>query len=161
MKKQVFGRRFKRDRNERKALFKALATSLVLKGRIETTEEKAKAIKPDIDKMISLAKKGKQSTRNFLSQFIYPQAFEKLIFQIVPSFKNRNSGYTRLVRKGIRLSDSASMVVMEWVEGEKIDFLVSKKTKVAKPAKKTEVKTNRTSARIKKPVEKKKRNVKK
>ena len=57
MKKNVFGRKFKRDRNERKALFKSLMSSLILNERIETTEAKAKAIKGDVDKLITRAKK--------------------------------------------------------------------------------------------------------
>lgn len=111
MKKKVFGRRFKRDRNERKALFRSLITSLVIKGKIETTEEKAKAVKGDVDKMITLAKKGQRG----LSKYIFPNAMDKLT-EVLPAFASRNSGYTRLIRKGKRLSDNATMVVMEWVD---------------------------------------------
>ena len=58
MRKNVFGRQLKRDTNERKALFKSLISSLVLTGGIKTTEEKAKAIRGDVDKIITKAKKG-------------------------------------------------------------------------------------------------------
>lgn len=112
MKKKVFGRRLKRDRNERKALFRSLVTSLVLKGKIETTEEKAKAIKGDVDKMITFAKKG---GLNF-SEYIFPNAVEKLTSEIMPAVSGRTSGYTRIVKVGKRMSDSASLVLMEWVD---------------------------------------------
>src|SRR3990167_8433526 len=117
MKKNVFGRRFKRDIKERKALFKSLMSSLVLKERIKTTEAKAKAIKGDVDKLITTVKKNEDNARRFLTKSLSPEALEKLIGKVVPRFKNRQSGYTRIIRLGKRSSDHASMVIMEWVEG--------------------------------------------
>ena len=66
MRKNVFGRQFKRDKNERAALFKGLISSLVLHERIKTTEEKAKAIKGEVDKIITKAKKGDLAARHLL-----------------------------------------------------------------------------------------------
>ena len=117
MKKNIFGRRFKRDIKERKALFKSLMSSLVLKERIKTTEAKAKAIKGDVDKLITTVKKNEDNARRFLTKSLSPEALEKLIGKVVPRFKNRQSGYTRIIRLGKRSSDHASMVIMEWVEG--------------------------------------------
>ena len=70
MRKNVFGRHLKRDTNERKALFKSLISSLVLYGRIKTTEEKAKAVKGQIDKIITRAKKDPENRKCNISGYI-------------------------------------------------------------------------------------------
>lgn len=123
MRKNVFGRRFKRDIKERKALFKSLISSLVLQERIKTTEAKAKAIKGDVDKLITKVKKGKRNGRRFLAKSLSSQALEKLISKIAPRFKNRQGGYTRIIRLPKRVSDHAPLVLMEWVEGVSADRL--------------------------------------
>src|SRR5581483_3117451 len=116
MRKKVFGRKFKRDANERKALFKGLATSLVLYEEIKTTEEKAKAIKGMVDKLVTKAKKKEMASFELLQSFLTPTAAKKLIVDIAPRFTERSGGYTRIVRLGKRLNDGASVVMMEWVE---------------------------------------------
>ncbi|GEM_PF-137834 len=120
MNKNVFGRKLKRDRNERAALFKGLLSSLVLYEKIETTEQKAKAIKGQADKLITTAKKGGPNVHSRLYRFLTPSATQKLVVEITPRFSNRSGGYTRLVRLGRRLSDNASMMLMEWVERPEI-----------------------------------------
>lgn len=166
MKKNVFGRRLKRDKNQRQALFKSLVSSLVLKGRIETTEQKAKAIKADVDKLITRVKKGGNNSQ-FLGSYLFPNAFDKLVLEVVPSFKNRQSGYTRLIRKGRRLSDNATIVVMEWVEREAVTLpaKVAKKKvvkKTVKPAPKKAVRKTTPSLALKtKASRKETKNVKK
>lgn len=117
MRKQVFGRQFKRDKNERKALFKGLLSSLVLKGSIKTTEQKAKSIKGEADKLITKVKKQGQNAKRSLAISLTEEAIKKLIKDITPLFSNRNGGYTRVIRLGRRVTDSASMAVIEWVEG--------------------------------------------
>lgn len=123
MKKHVFGRQFKRDANERKALFKNLLTSLVLAERIETTEAKAKAIKADADKLITKAKialpAGRQDgTHAFrmLEAKVNHNAVVKLIEDLGPRFAARNGGYTRIIKTRRRVADNAPMVILEWVE---------------------------------------------
>lgn len=140
MKKQVFGRKFKRDANERKALFKNLLTSLVLEERIVTSEAKAKAIKSAADKLVTKAKKGGEDALRNLAPDIKHVAAEKLINQIAPRFVTRQGGYTRIIKVGRRIADNSPEVVMEWVEkGEK---LVAKAVKAKKSAaKKAEKKT--------------------
>src|SRR5437899_2053090 len=108
MRKQVFGRRFKRDRNERKALFKGLLSALVIHGRIQTTQEKAKAIKGTAEKLVTKAKKG-MSVANQMQEYLTPQTVKKLITQVAPVFQNRKGGYTRIVKLGRRFNDDASM----------------------------------------------------
>lgn len=120
MKKNVFGRKFKRDINKRKALFKGLLSSLVLNERIKTTEAKAKAIKAEADKLISKARKEKKLAKKLLSVHLHPKAIEKLISEITPRFKDRNGGYVRIIKLGERLSDNARMAVIEWVEKREI-----------------------------------------
>lgn len=116
MKKHVFGRKLKRDTNERKALFKNLLTSLVLEERIKTTEAKAKAIKAQADKLVTKAKKGDGAERA-LHPLVNQEAVDKLVKEIGPRFTKRNGGYTRIVRVGKRrVADNAQMVYIEWSE---------------------------------------------
>jgi len=118
MRKNVFGRRFKRDTNQRKALFKSLLSSLVLKERIKTTEAKAKAVKRDADKIITKAKEKGKDAKRLLSSYLFPNAIDKLMEKIAPRFAKRQGGYTRIVRLGKRVSDNAEMVLMEWTENK-------------------------------------------
>ena len=116
MRKNVFGRQFKRDKNERKALFKALMSSLVLHGRIQTTEAKAKAIKGQIEKLVTKAKNGGLNAHRLIQPFLMPYAVDKMVKEVAPFFKERSGGYTRILRLGRRTHDSAEMVAIEWVE---------------------------------------------
>lgn len=121
MRKNIFGRQFKRDKNERTALFKGLISSLVLHERIKTTEDKAKAIRGQVDKIITKAKsdlakakKGEALARHLLQKQLPKKEIEKLILEIAPRFNGRQGGYTRIIRIGRRFSDNAQMVLMEW-----------------------------------------------
>ena len=138
MKKNVFGRKFSRDTNERKALFRNLISSLVINDRIKTTEPKAKAIKRDVDKFITKVKKNGELARRLLIPVLNSQAVEKLINDVAPRFKNRNGGYTRIIRIGKRFGDDAMEVIMEFTEQPKavaIQATVVKKEKTKKTAK--------------------------
>lgn len=116
MRKNVFGRQLKRDRNERKALFKSLLTSLVLYERIQTSEAKAKAIKGDADKLITKAKKGGLHAYRLVEPDLATVAVKKLLNIIAPRFANRQGGYTRIIRVGKRLKDNSPEVILEWTE---------------------------------------------
>ena len=121
MRKNVFGRQFSRDTNQRKALFKSLISSLILDESIKTTLEKAKAIKGDVDKIVNKAKKGDNRLKvQLLQKHLGTPAMNKLIKDIAPRLKDRSSGYTRLIKLGRRFSDNAAMVLMEWVEKPKV-----------------------------------------
>jgi large subunit ribosomal protein L17 len=154
MRKNVFGRRFKRDKNERKALFKSLMSSLVLEGKIKTTEAKAKAIKGEVDKLITKARKETLLAKKLLGQKLHPKAIEKLIKEVAPRFAKRQGGYTRIIKLERRVGDNAQVVMMEWVEGENLPA-VQKVTK--EPIKKAEEKKEKPvkQVRVKKPVTKK------
>lgn len=166
MKKNVFGRQFKRDANERKALFKNLLNSLVLEERIQTSEAKAKAIRSAADKLVTKAKKGGTDAYRSLDGEVRHVAVEKLINQIAPRFVTRQGGYTRIIKVGRRIADNSPEVIMEWVEkGEKTvktkevkaKKAAKKETKKAAPAKKeakTEVKATAAVAKPKKETQK-------
>jgi large subunit ribosomal protein L17 len=133
MKKHVFGRQFKRDANERKALFKNLLTSLVIEERITTTEAKAKAIKSAADKLVTKAKKGGPDAFRSLTPDVRYDAVEKLINTIAPRFAQRQGGYTRIIKIGRRIADNAPQVVMEWID--RLEIVAEAKTKGAPAAK--------------------------
>ncbi len=116
MRKNVFGRQFSRDTNQRKSLFKSLLSSLILEESIKTTLEKAKAIKGDADKIINKAKRGDEKQKiQLLQRSLGIREMKKVIKDLAPRFKDRTSGYTRIIKLGRRFSDNAPMVVMEWV----------------------------------------------
>ena len=149
MRKQVFGRKFKRDKNERKALFNGLISAMILHGKITTTEEKAKSIKGDVEKIVTKAKKDEATARRLLKGIIKDQELiDKMINEIGPRFKNRAGGYTRVIKTGRRFSDNASMAIMEWVEGEEVVL-------VSNPEKKEVKKIATPKKEVKKPAAKK------
>jgi large subunit ribosomal protein L17 len=125
MRKNIFGRQFSRDTNQRKSLFKSLISSLILDESIKTTVEKAKAIKGDADKIISMAKRGNEKlAHQLLQRSLGKVEIEKVIKDLAPRFSGRTSGYTRIIKLGRRFSDNAPMAIMEWVikkvESEKL-----------------------------------------
>ena len=149
MKKHVFGRKFKRDTNERNALFKGLMSSLVLNEKLETTESKAKAIRGEVDKLVTKAKKDVVLARRLLSPKLSPEALEKMITNIAPRFDKRQGGYTKMVRLGKRFGDDSTIVLVEWTEQRQVAE-VSEETKEVKK----ETKPKRKPVVAKKPVKK-------
>ncbi len=107
-------RKFGRERNQRKALNKALATALIDNGKIKTTQAKAKALSTFADKLVTQALKNNLSSRKFLSQFIGDKAVKKLVSEISPKLKERKGGYTRVIKLGQRKSDGAPMALIEF-----------------------------------------------
>lgn len=154
MKKSIFGKKLKRDTNERKALFKSLITSLVLKESIRTTEAKAKAIKPEIDKLVTHAKKGTNASLQKIHGSLSHIALDKFISNVTPRFKDRNGGYTRIIKIGGRVGDEAKMVILEWVEKSEVPYQKPVKVKKEKKTVKTTSKTKAKTVK-KKPVAKK------
>lgn len=132
MRKHVFGRQLSRDTNERKALFRNLMSELVLHERIQTTEQKAKAIKGNVEKLVTKAKKNGPTARVLISPYLTADATEKMLAQIAPRFADRPGGYTRIMRLDRRLQDNATMVIMEWVERSQQVISKKKQEKSAK-----------------------------
>lgn len=116
MRKRVFGRKLKRDANERKALFYGLMTDLVLKEKIQTTEEKAKAVRGQMEKLITKAKRKEQDAISLLQPYLSTEAVEKVLNDLSLRFKERPGGYLRIVKLGSRFGDNARMAIIEWVE---------------------------------------------
>ena len=116
MRKRKKGRKLSRDRNQRKALLKNLATSFLLHESIKTTEAKAKELSRFIEPFITKAKRNTLSNQRFLAKFFSKEIVKKLIDEIVPRYKDRKGGYTRIIKLGPRKSDSAEMAIIELVK---------------------------------------------
>jgi len=160
MRKNVFGRQFKRDANERKALFKNLLTSLVMHERITTTVEKAKAIHGQADKLVTTAKKGGFSAYRNLEPQVNHDAVVKLMNDIAPRFMTRKGGYTRIIKAHRRIADNAAMAIIEWTDKGSVVAVVDKKSADKEEEKvKSEVKVKtKKEALKKKPAAKKPKN---
>lgn len=108
--------RLGRDQGHRKALLRNQVASLILAGRIETTEAKAKAIRPLVEKMITLGKRGDLAARRQAAAFLNrPEAVQKLFDNVAPKYTDRQGGYTRILKVGPRRGDAAPMSLIELV----------------------------------------------
>src|SRR5215469_1454836 len=113
------GYKLKRDVGARKALLKGLVTSVIEHERVVTTVPKAKAIKPLVEKMITLAKRDTLHARRQAAAFLEtPDAVQKLFDKLGTRFGQRNGGYTRVVRLGWRKGDGAEQAMIELVGSE-------------------------------------------
>lgn len=111
------GRKFGRETDQRRALIKGLATSLVMEERIETTLPKAKELVRYIEKLITKAKKGDLANRRMVIAGLSTQvAAVKLIDQIAPQLTGRTSGHIRVERTRLRVGDGAQMAIVEFVD---------------------------------------------
>lgn len=100
----------------RKALFRSLVTALFEKGKIETTEIKAKEARSLAEKMITLAKRGDLHARRLAAEVVNdPEVLQKLFEEIAGRYTERNGGYTRILKLGPRRGDAAPMVQLELV----------------------------------------------
>ncbi len=113
-----------RDSAGRKALFRDLATDLIINERIETTEAKAKELRSIVEKMITLGKRGDLHARRQAAAFIRREvaneesgqdAIQKLFSDIATRYEERQGGYTRILKIGPRRGDGAPMVIIELV----------------------------------------------
>lgn len=111
------GRKLGRERDQRRALIKGLATSLVMHESIETTLPKAKETSRYIEKLITKAKKGDlASRRQVISKLSTQEAAFKLVDVIAPQLTGRNSGHVRVVRTRLRVGDGAQMATISFVD---------------------------------------------
>ena len=119
MRHRVGGSKLKRPVDARNALLRNLATSVILEERIVTTVPKAKAVKPLVEKMITLAKEHSLHSRRHAAMVLMTPASVKKLFDIIgPKFGQRNGGYTRVVRLGWRKGDGAEQAMLELVGSE-------------------------------------------
>lgn len=111
------GRKLGRQRDQRRALLKGLATSLVVEESIETTLPKAKELVRYIEKLITKAKKGDLANRRTVIAGLSTQvAATKLVDQIAPQLAGRTSGHVRVERTRLRVGDGAQMAIVEFVD---------------------------------------------
>jgi len=117
MRHQKTRNKLSRDSAHRKALLMNLSKELIEHERIKTTEAKAKAVKPEIEKLITLAKRGDlHARRQALSSLAQDKfAVHKLFVDVAPRYAERPGGYTRILKLGPRRSDSTEMVFIELV----------------------------------------------
>jgi len=115
------GFKLKRDISARRALLRGLVTSVIEEERITTTVQKAKAARPLVERMITLAKEDNLHARRRAAAFLLkPAAVEKLFEKLGPRFNQRNGGYTRVVKLGWRRGDGAETAKLELVGSELI-----------------------------------------
>ena len=108
-------KKFGRERNQRIALLKSLAHSLALKGKIKTTEPKAKALRPFMEKLVTLGKKQTLASRRILTSRVGEMAAKKIAGELAETYKERLGGYTRITKLGPRASDASPMAIIEFV----------------------------------------------
>ena len=108
-------RKFGREKNQRVALLRSLAYSLVLKGKIKTTEPKAKELRPYVEKLITLGKKQTLASRRLLERRGGAGAAKKIAGTLSTTYKERAGGYTRITKLTQRVSDGSKMAVIEFV----------------------------------------------
>lgn len=109
------GRKFGRETDQRRALMKALAVNLVRYEKIKTTEAKAKELRPFMEKFITRAKGAGLNDKKLLVARIGGMSAKKLVESIAPKYKDRNGGYTRIVKLPRRKGDGSKMALIEFV----------------------------------------------
>jgi large subunit ribosomal protein L17 len=110
------GRQLGRSKDQRKSLFRNLATELFRHNKIKTTEAKARAIQPIAEKLITLAKRGDLHARRLAARELHdPAVLQKLFDEIGPNMSSRAGGYTRIYKLGPRQGDAANMAMIELV----------------------------------------------
>jgi large subunit ribosomal protein L17 len=119
MKHHKSTRKFGLETNERRALLRSLALALIDHGRIETTEAKAKELRPFVEPLVTKAKHNTVSTRRYLVSKLgsgaQGSAVKKLVETIAPKYTERGGGYTRIIKTAVRISDGGKMAVIEFV----------------------------------------------
>lgn len=116
MKHKKKGRKLGRKRNQRKALLKTLAASLILKEKIKTTEAKAKETRPFVEKLITKSKTNDLATIRYLAKYLPAKVLKKMVLEIGPRYQNRAGGYTRIIKATPRKADGAKMAIIELVK---------------------------------------------
>ena len=117
MRHRVGGRKLQRTSSHRQAMFRNMAAALIKHEQITTTVAKAKELRPYVEKLVTLAKKGGLSNRRIAHSRIMDEAQERKLFDVLgPRYAERNGGYTRVIKAGIRSSDAAPVAIIEFVD---------------------------------------------
>ena len=135
------GRKFGRERDQRRALIKSLADSLVIHESIETTLPKAKELLPYMEKLVTKAKKGDLSSRRqVIAKLHTVEAAHKLVDDLAPKMKSRSSGHLRIKRTGFRRGDNAELAKISFI----LDEMAKPKAKDSKPEPQVDTKDKAT-----------------
>jgi len=142
------GRTLGRRREHRQAMLANLAASLIMNGKVKTTDAKAKEVRPFIERMVTFARRGDLHARRIvLSRLRDTAAVKKLFDEIGPRYTNRNGGYTRILKLGFRQGDNSPVSLIEFVEKE----IAEKPAKAAKPQKKQPAKPKTAASKASAP----------
>ena len=145
MRHKIAYRKLNRTSEHRKALFKNMLNSLIKYEQITTTLPKAKELKPQIDKVITLGKKNSlASKKNLFAQLQSKSSVDKLVKNLSQRYGKRNGGYSRVIRAGFRYGDDAPMAIIELIDR---DFQ-AKKIDIKKKSQETEKKTPDTKTKV-------------
>jgi large subunit ribosomal protein L17 len=117
MRHAVAGRKLNRTSSHRKAMFNNLAAALIKHEQIKTTLPKAKDLRPIVEKLVTLGKKGGLAARRqILASLKDDKLADKLLTTLADRYKSRAGGYTRVLKAGFRYGDMASMAIIEFVD---------------------------------------------
>ena len=117
MRHRVAGRKLQRTSSHRAALFRNMAAALIKHEQITTTVAKAKELRPYVEKLVTLAKRGGLSNRRLAHARLLDDAQLSKLFDVLAArYAARNGGYTRIVKAGIRQSDASPMAIIEFVD---------------------------------------------
>ena len=117
MRHRVGGRKLQRTSSHRAALFRNMAAALIKHEQITTTVAKAKELRPYVEKLVTLAKRGGLSNRRLAQSRLMDDAQLAKLFDVIAlRYSDRNGGYTRIIKAGIRPSDAAPIAVIEFVD---------------------------------------------
>ncbi len=117
MRHKLGGRKLNRTSSHRKALLRNMSAALIKHEQITTTLPKARELRPYLEKLITLAKHGGLSNRRLAHARLLDEAQEKKLFEVLAArYADRQGGYTRVIKAGIRASDAAPMAVIELID---------------------------------------------
>ena len=117
MRHKMGGRKLQRKTGHRNALFRNMAAALIKHEQIVTTVAKAKELRPYVEKLVTLAKRGSLSNRRLAHARLLDETQLKKLFDVLAErYSDRDGGYTRVIKAGIRASDAAPMAVIEFVD---------------------------------------------
>lgn len=130
MRHAIKGRKLNRTSSHRKSMLMNMAVSLIEHEQIKTTLPKAKELRPFVEKLVTLAKKGDLHARRMLiSKLQNKEIVEKLISKLANRYSSRNGGYIRILRNGFRYGDMAPMAIIEFVDNNVVDIKIHKQSK--------------------------------
>ncbi|MFA7596043.1 MAG: 50S ribosomal protein L17 [Novosphingobium sp.] len=117
MRHKLAGRKLQRKSGHRRALLRNLAAALIKHEQIQTTTAKARELRPYVEKLITLAKRGGLSNRRLAHSRLMDETQERKLFEVLAErYAGREGGYTRIIKAGIRASDAAPVAIIELVD---------------------------------------------